>query len=263
MMIVTTDAVVLKAMKYGETSKIVTLYTRDYGRLSVLAKGARSRNSKFGSSLEPLSIVSAVFYKKDHRDLHLLTQCGLRTSLRRIPEDLEKLAAAMAVVELVLGVAHQEEKNEELFVFLCDVLSAINTATINAGNALYFFEVRLFDILGFKPNFHACLRCSRSLEENSTAVSVEVLHGGVVCGECSATMKTGRSISAPALRVLQRLQELPEPGMSSTITMRAGLRDELAGFLDTYLRNHVEGLRQSKSGKVFSAISQQNILLHN
>ncbi len=263
MMIVTTDAIVLKAMKYGETSKIVTLYTRDFGRLSVLAKGARARNKRFGSSLEPLSCVSAVFYKKEHRDLHLLTQCTVRTPLRRIPEDLEKLAAAMALVELVLGVAHQEEKNEEMFALLCSTLAAIDIATKNVGNALYFFEVRLFDILGFKPNFHACLRCSRPLEEISTGVSIEILHGGVICDGCSAMPRPGRSISAPALKVLQRLQVLAEPGLSSTISLHAGLREELADFLDAYLRNHVEGLRPSKSGKVFSEISKQRIHLHN
>ena len=106
-MIVSTEAVILKTMKYRDTSRIVTLYTRDFGRLSVIAKGARSRNNKFGASLEPLSHVSAVLYKNEHRDLHLLSKCEISTQFRRIPEDLERLSTAMAIIELSPRIAER------------------------------------------------------------------------------------------------------------------------------------------------------------
>ena len=63
-MIVSTDAIVLRSMKYGETSKIVTLYSKKFGKIKVIAKGARSAKSKFGASLEPMMHSSVIFYKK-------------------------------------------------------------------------------------------------------------------------------------------------------------------------------------------------------
>jgi len=73
-------------MKFRDTSKIVSLYTRRFGRVSVVAKGARDRKSRFGAALEPMSHVSAVFYKKERSDLHLLSQCDLLNGFRRIAD---------------------------------------------------------------------------------------------------------------------------------------------------------------------------------
>ena len=74
-MLTKTEAIVIRSMKYGDSSKIVTFYTRQFGKLKGIAKAARRSNNKFGSSLEPLSHVMLVVYKKDHRDLHLISQC--------------------------------------------------------------------------------------------------------------------------------------------------------------------------------------------
>ena len=76
-MIESTDAIVLRAIKYGDTSKIVTLYTRRFGKVAVIAKGARSAKSKFGSALEPMSLIQAVFYRKENREVQLLSQADL------------------------------------------------------------------------------------------------------------------------------------------------------------------------------------------
>ena len=71
-MLVTTEAIVLRSRKQGDTSKIVSLYTRDYGFVDVIAKGAREMKSKFGSALEPFTLSKVTFYKKEGRDLYLL-----------------------------------------------------------------------------------------------------------------------------------------------------------------------------------------------
>jgi DNA repair protein RecO (recombination protein O) len=86
-MIVKTEAIVLKTMKYRDTSKIVTLFTKNYGKLSAVAKGARDRNLRFGSALDSLSHVQVVLYKKEGADLHLLPNaicCGISGGSHRI-----------------------------------------------------------------------------------------------------------------------------------------------------------------------------------
>ena len=107
-MIVKTEAIVLSAMKFRDTSKIVRLYTREFGKVSVVAKGARDAKSKFRSALQPMSHVSAVIYKNDNRELQLLSQCDSITSFHHLTEDMEKMCAALSALELVDVVTHDE-----------------------------------------------------------------------------------------------------------------------------------------------------------
>ena len=76
-MLTKTEAVVLKAVKYRETSKIVTLYTKKFGKINAVAKGAMLTTSKFGASLEPMSYILAVLYKKETREVQFLSQADL------------------------------------------------------------------------------------------------------------------------------------------------------------------------------------------
>jgi DNA repair protein RecO (recombination protein O) len=75
-MLVTTDAIVLRSRKQGDTSKICALYTKEYGLVDVIAKGAREMKSKFAGSLELFMHVTAVFYKKQGKELYLLSKSG-------------------------------------------------------------------------------------------------------------------------------------------------------------------------------------------
>jgi DNA repair protein RecO (recombination protein O) len=257
-MITKSEAIILKAMKYRESSKILTLYTREYGKLSVIAKGARDPKSKFGSALEPMNYVFAVFYKKENRELHLLTQCDLMKSFRHLSEDMERLHAAMAIVELVDAVSHSEERNEPLFRTTVESLEEINRATKNALQVLYLFEMRLSGILGFRPNFHTCFNCGRSMDAKSVGPKGAELHlngGGVFCVYCTHKALGQGTISLGALKVLQRLQDIEEIGAVTRISLSSQVRTEVAGTLRRFLQNHVDGLHRLKAEEVFAAIA--------
>jgi DNA repair protein RecO (recombination protein O) len=256
-MIVTTEAVVLRTRKYRETSTIVSLYTRAFGKISAIAKGARDRKGKFGSALLPMSYVSAVMYKKENRDLQLLSQCDLLESFRALSDDLQRMAPGMMVVELVDIIAHSEEENQPLFRLLVSTLKSINIATKNASLALYFFEMKLLELLGFKPNLHRCAECSSALDEATLASGRKELHlspAGLVCPSCSARGLGLEPVSAPATRILQRLQELTDVDAATRISMTQKTRNEVAGTLRKYLETHVEGLGRLKAEAVFSSI---------
>src|SRR3989304_672478 len=105
-MIVSTDAIVLRSMKYGDTSKIVTLYSRKYGKIKVIAKGARSAKSKYGASLEPMTHSSIVIYKTEHRELHLLSKCEIASPFHKLNDDGDKMVVGLALVEIVNMVMH-------------------------------------------------------------------------------------------------------------------------------------------------------------
>ena len=99
-MIVTTDAIVLKTMKYRDTSQIITLFSREHGKLSVVAKGIRNRQKGGAGGAEPMTCVRAVVYKKPGKELHLMSQCDRLPVFRGLADDLKRMAGGMAAVEL-------------------------------------------------------------------------------------------------------------------------------------------------------------------
>lgn len=256
-MITKTDAIVLRSRKYRETSKILNLYTKEFGKISVIAKGARGAKSKFGASLQPLSYVSAVLYKHDHRELHLLSQCDSVAQFRWLAEDLDKFTAAMSVVEMVECVAHDEERNDRLFDLALSVLKAINEAGKNAINIQYYFELHLSDVLGFKPNFHTCISCNNSLDEEHIGTKGGELRldsGGVLCASCSGSVGSRGSISLGALRILQRLQQATEPEAVIQMKLSDHQGEEVKTTLMQYLQSHVGGLHRLKARALASSI---------
>ncbi len=254
-MIVTTDAVILRGMNFRDSSKILTLYTKEFGRLSVLAKGARTAKSRFGGAIEPLSYVTAVLYKKESRDLHLLSHCDIVRPFRSLTDDLERMAAAMAIVELLQAVSHGEERNYPLFDLLVNSLESINGATKNAMNALYLFEVRLLEILGFRPEFGRCAGCGRATDDvQSEKLTVNLSEGGVFCPACSARGRGLEMISQGSVNTLRRMQQLSDIGSATRIALTPVMQNEIRTTLKRYLQIHVEGLKALKSEAVFASI---------
>jgi DNA repair protein RecO (recombination protein O) len=105
MQLVSTPAIVLSAMRYGETSKIVRLATRDAGIQSAIAKGALRPRSRFGAALQVLSAGTAQYLAKDHRELHVLTGFDLTELHSGLAGEVERYAAALVLAELMLRMA--------------------------------------------------------------------------------------------------------------------------------------------------------------
>ena len=150
-MIVTTEAIVLRARKQGETSKIVTLYTREFGKLNAIAKGARELKSKFGASLEMFTFASVVIYKREKQDaLNLLSKADTISGNRGISQSLKKMEAATAILELLLQAMHDEEANGELFSSLSETLQRISTSEESHAPVLtYRFYLAFAREMGF------------------------------------------------------------------------------------------------------------------
>jgi DNA repair protein RecO (recombination protein O) len=253
-MIVKTEAIVLSAMNYRDSSKIVRLYTRQFGKISVIAKGAREAKSKFRSSLEPMSYVTAVIYKSDNRELQLLSQCDAIVAFYHLTEDMEKMSAAMSVVELVDIVTHDEEQNDNLFTLLLNHLHVVNSATKSPIVALYYFETQLAVLLGLKPDLHKCSFCQKRVEgDMAKSEQFLLLSEGILCYECSEN-SPARKISASSLRVMQRMQEVESVESIMSLQLTPLVKEEVGRSLREHLQHHIEGFRGLRSEEVFGAI---------
>lgn len=156
-MLVSTEAIVLRSRKHGETSKIVTLYSREYGKVDVIAKGARDIKSKFGGALESFTESRIVFYKKEKAEasLYLLSKAEPIRSNSRLLEGLEKIEAATAIAELLNRSMHDEEKHLALYDLTSAVLTAMSSSAeeVAAGPLLIYYYLRFAEQLGFAIQF--------------------------------------------------------------------------------------------------------------
>ena len=187
-MIVKTEAIILKTLKYGETSKILTLYTKEFGKMSAIAKGARGMKSKFGNTLETLSHVSLVLYKKDSREIQLITESSVLLRIEKIREQLDALSAAMATIELMYRTSH-EEKNERLFSLLVETLSAINGAQKNFAQLYCWFELCIAELLGFRFQLERCPSCNVLFGTSAMQKEFFIItlsFGGILCDNCAS-----------------------------------------------------------------------------
>jgi DNA repair protein RecO (recombination protein O) len=260
-MIVTTEAIILKSMKYSDTSKIVTFYTKEYGKTKGIAKGARTAKNKFGSALEPMTQSMLVFYKKAHRDIHLISQCDAIDSFRDIAEDLDRMIIAFAVIELTNQVTHDEEKNPALYNLLSETLSALNVSTKNYITYLQAFRLRLASLFGYAPNFDVCGGCGKTIaiENGEGRFAFQIARGAVFCNKCCAPNNSENavdrgisfiSVSANGLQIIRRLVEAKLASLGNLeFDIRIG--NEIDTLLRLYLRYHFDGLKPLKSTELF------------
>jgi DNA repair protein RecO (recombination protein O) len=151
MSIVKTEAFILKGFRYGESSKIITFYSKDYGKLSGIVKATRTMKSKFGGAAESINYVRIIFNKKENRELQFITGAECIDPFSKIKADLDKLNAAFRILELLNHAVHDYDTNLQLFELLHETLLMLNTAEANFENYLLYFQVKLVKLLGINP----------------------------------------------------------------------------------------------------------------
>ncbi len=248
--VATTEGVVLRSMKYRETSKIVTFYTRKFGKVSGMVKGARRAKNSFGSSLEPMSYVTVVVYKKAGRELQTIAQCDIIKPFRHLMEDIDRMAAGISLVELSALVAHEEEENPSFFDLLVKSLEAINLSEARASNIVWYFELKLAKILGFGPTFGRCAFCGTKRRAGSDA-RFHLPKGGLICSACFPVPGQITRLSGISLDLLDKLSALEKPESATTLGPDQQSKTEVEAFLQTFLHFHVSGMRALKSEKIF------------
>jgi DNA repair protein RecO (recombination protein O) len=277
-MITRTDAVVLKSMKYRDSSKIVTFYSRRFGKVKGIAKGARQMKSKFGAALEPLSTVSLILYKKEQRELQLISQCDLLKSYKNIHSELERMAVGLSIIELLNQLTHDEEGNDALYTLLVDSLDALERTQKHFMNLFLAFEIRCASLLGFRPSLEACKVCGRKLDDlvSDDSAVFQSGKGAILCSRCwqpgtvlkNGTLTAGRTgasgtftdegnmrVSIGVLKGLQRLLNAPLVSMG-LLDLGSALGNEIDGTLRLYLRQHFEDLKPIKSFNMLKMITR-------
>src|ERR1700674_4355545 len=157
MPLVTTPAIVLSAIRFSETSKIVRLATRESGVQSAIAKGALRPRSRFGAALQVLSEGQAQLLTKENRELHILTAFDLPRLHAGLADDLSRYATASALAEVMIRFA-PPDPHPESFDLLREGLRSLETAPGESAEPLALRVLwHQVSILGFAPSLEACV----------------------------------------------------------------------------------------------------------
>ena len=227
-------ALVTRSMNWRETSRIITLFTRDYGRLDVIAKGVNRPGSPHGGILEPLNLVEAVVHFSDKRELQILNRAELETALAGIRSDLEKLGCALAVLELINTFFKDAGSSADFYDFTVYLLKTLEQAR-HSRVLLWFFMLKLASYLGFRPRFDRCGICGR--ETPGKAAGFSFASGALICSECASGGEAGHRLSAGVHTYLAQLQAVHYKKIAGMEAPRSGA-SEITAFLLAYLRWH-------------------------
>ncbi|HEX9484699.1 MAG TPA: DNA repair protein RecO [Gemmatimonadaceae bacterium] len=204
MALLATDAIVLHAFDYLESSRILRLVTREGGVRSVLAKGARRSSRRFGGGLDLFAQGTAHLYTKPGRDLDTLAGFDIARSRPALGEDLGRFTGASAVAELTLRFGG-EAADGGLFDAVSNAFDAIAVASAgSASTATLASAWRVVAELGFAPATDICGECHAAIAPDATSMFSHAA-GGTLCQRCGRTAPAGRLLPPDARHTLRQL----------------------------------------------------------
>ena len=201
-----TDAIVLRAVPWSETSLVVTLWTEGFGKISAIAKGARRLKSPFESALDLLSQSSVVFLAKTGDTLDLLTEAKLQRRFRSAQRGLLPLYCGFHAVELTNVLTEHHQPILGWMEWLSLTLTALDEGEC-ASSATLRFELQALRMLGLLPSLAQCVGCGDPIDMDRPTVALTTSGGGVACPACSPVQRNVLRITTETVRVLQRASE--------------------------------------------------------
>lgn len=234
-------AIVVRTIDFSETSLVVTLFTREFGKVGALAKGAKRLKSPFESALDLLALCRIVFLRKSSDALDLVTESKLMRRFRLDSGSLAGLYGGYYVAELLTELTHDYEPMPELFDLADSTLVEL-AAGRNVATNVFRFELNTLRLLGLCPSFELCVGCGCDLSQ-TTRTAFGHLDGGVLCESCRAGRQQVATVRNQTLRTMARLAGLEE-GLPSAeeMTIDRRIQGELRGLLNHYMA-HLLGKR--------------------
>ena len=215
-----TEALVLRQRPLVDADKVCVLFTPLHGRIEAVAKGVRRSRSRLAGHVEPLT--QGRFLIAKTRSLDIITQAETSDAFPALHADLDRLGLALCAAELVDRFTDAAAGDGALYRLLLDTLGRIETAA-NPALALRWFEMRLLDDQGYRPQLRRCVRCDAALQPDGNAFAAAA--GGVVCPACRAGT-ADPPISRRAFKLLRSLQTAPYE-QSAQVRVDAALGREI------------------------------------
>ncbi len=205
-----TEAFVLRTQPFRTSSLIVTTFSRTFGKLKGIAKGVRGEGVARPGLYEPFTLLEIVFYEKIRSELHLISEASILESYERIRSDLEALATAYYLAELVDELTEPHDPHEPIFELLQFAFGSL--PLVSPALLARFFEIRLLREIGLFPDLGSCTACG---EKKLDRVYFSIRQGGIFCGRCQGKSFHGKLVSRGALEGMRFFIQGAAPEIAS------------------------------------------------
>jgi DNA repair protein RecO (recombination protein O) len=203
-----TNAVVIRSMPYGESDRIVTFFTEEFGKVRGIAKGARRSRKRFQNALGLFSHLRLIFFEKEGAGLVRVEACDILNVFPGVREHLKKIVYGNYFLELVNEMAGEREAHPEAFHLLVSFLSDLEKGEPREER-LRMFEIRALSLFGYRPSLRKCDLCKRDWEELKETPSLffSFERGALVCEGCSRTSNNLVPLSLGTARLIERISQ--------------------------------------------------------
>jgi DNA repair protein RecO (recombination protein O) len=241
--IVKTQALVLRKINYGDTSRIAQFYTEDYGKISAIIKGARSPKSKIGMLVDTMNLLEIVLYKKETREMQIISDIDLVKHYSGIRDNFEKYKYGSAIIELLTNLTFENEHSKRIFDGTAKMFSLLDEN--NTDPKFLFAKYFLFFLKesGYEFQIKKCSVCGKELSgKDKPSYNYE---SGIMCSECSKDRLTNFNLSEELFNLVACLNL-----KNNMINYTQENLDYLVKMLEKYLTYHVPEFKGIKSIKI-------------
>jgi DNA repair protein RecO (recombination protein O) len=236
--LIATNGIVLKRIPFSDTSLICRLFTKEKGKVTILAKGAQAPKKSINAFLEPINHIHIQYYHKNSRDIQLLKEAGFIKHYSTLRKNLDRIILAFTVVEMIDKCTQDDNPHPILYRLIWRVLDKLNDENQNQWRIFAFFLYHLSLRLGFMPNLSNCSKCNSTMIQGGIDKST----GELVCINCISYTETQSS----NLSGLNKLISLHIDELDRFSAEKNELLDSIL-LLDAFLSYHIEGLNKVKS----------------
>jgi DNA repair protein RecO (recombination protein O) len=223
------EGIVLRHLDWGEADRLIWLFTEEMGKLRAVGKGVRKPRSRKAGHLEPFTRVTLLLARG--RDLPMITQAETVDAYLALRDDMLRTTYASYVVELLDRFTYEEGENRGLYHLLADTLARL-CQPHNLDLVVRYYEMRLLDLVGFRPQLFRCAACEKDIEAQDQYFSAQ--QGGALCPECGKKDEGSRPISLQALKYLRHFQR-----SSFTQAQRANLTPLLNSEMEALMQHYL------------------------
>ena len=197
MIIINTQGIVLRSVRYKENDVILTIFTRKLGKISAIAKGAKRNKSSLLSTSQVFSYSN--FTLKKQGNMYRVSQSEIIKNFYDIAYDIESFSYATYITSLVDGSIYENQTNNRLFVLLAQALYLYTQSNVDKQYITRAFELKFLDYTGFKPIVNKCVNCNN---KNLVGSVFNVDEGGIICTNCKGNYVYNFKLDSTTIKLM-------------------------------------------------------------
>jgi len=228
------EGIILRKYFLRETSYILVVFTKEFGKVQGTIKGVRSPYPQFAGNFEIFAKCELLFYKKNKRPLDLITQCQLMDFFLPARKDIERLTYANYFIELVNVVTADYDANPVLYKTLSESLSNLRE-DLSAKRTCRIFELKFLQALGLSPEMGRCVNCGI---EGQGKVFFRAASGSIICESCGGGLFDDVPISKGTINFIKKIQET-DISKTQHIKVSREVGEETENVLKKFLKHHI------------------------